>query len=415
MTPPAEKKPPENTAGSSHLQQFARDLGSTKGLDPIPPDQYLTYQNARYPDTVRLWAWMLGHTIRLGFRKAYACDKSGKALSLGAAAADLGCDNIHRVWRTLVTEGRVHKDGRRLCVNGDVTLPESPKSAKLTCTVDFSPSIPPPLRVCLSKLSPPDRAAILAQYADVDRAEQKCISEAIGAVRSIFRERKNKVLRDAGIEPANSKSNFNPERYRKFASVLEPLVATVHVDLATSVDETVQDTFSDCTEPKSASVQVENQAPSISSEKPSEIRTSEGTTTTGETTAPSAVVVVGAELRIHGPVVEPAVVKFVEACRKNCPHCTAEEIVQEIRTTARSFDRSIRSPFGVLKTSVPGTIAASIEKRRARLRSEAAAKLAEDQHTASIILENPHSYAAEDIAWARAVPMPEKAKGAGNA
>jgi MarR family len=138
-------------------------------------------------------------------------------------------------------------------------------------------------------------------------------------------------------------------------------------------------------------------------------------TTTGETAAPSAVVVVGAELRIHGPVVEPAVVKFVEACRKNCPDCTAEEIVQEIRTTARSFDRSIRSPFGVLKTSVPGTIAASIEKRRARLRSEAAAKLAEDQHTATIILENPDSYAAEDIAWARAVPMSEKAKGAGNA
>jgi hypothetical protein len=86
--------------------------------------------------------------------------------------------------------------------------------------------------------------------------------------------------------------------------------------------------------------------------------------------------------------------------------------VRAITETAAGFTKRVQNPIGVLKTTIPGTIAASIERRRDRLRSEAAVKLAEDQHTATIILENPESYTPEDLAWARNVPI-AKTKGAG--
>jgi hypothetical protein len=79
---------------SSHQQnvELMREIGSTKGYDPMPPDQYLTYQNKRYPPKLRLWAWMLSKTIRQGHRSAYAVEEHGKGLTIQHGAADLDMD-----------------------------------------------------------------------------------------------------------------------------------------------------------------------------------------------------------------------------------------------------------------------------------------------------------------------------------
>lgn len=105
--------------------QLMKAVGSPKGYDPIPPPQYLTFQNSRYPPAMRVWAWLLSKTIRAGHRTPYATDDNGQELKLSDCSAQLkmNAGNVSRAWQELETEGRVRRDGRKLAIAGDFNLP----------------------------------------------------------------------------------------------------------------------------------------------------------------------------------------------------------------------------------------------------------------------------------------------------
>jgi hypothetical protein len=230
----AEKKPPHRQNGeSSPLQDFAREVGSTKGTDPIPPDQYLTYQDKRYPPAIRLWAWMLANTIRQGRRKAWAVDEKGNPLNLQRAAADLDMDegNIRRAWRQLEIENRVRRDGRKLRICGDFKLPKPGPLVKIDTPTENPPDAEgeesededvdagakkdpvkkkrsevctdlekPYIALKLNTLDTKVRNSTVAEYLREDLAEKKCKAEAMAAIRGIFAPRKDSILLRVGID-----------------------------------------------------------------------------------------------------------------------------------------------------------------------------------------------------------------------
>src|ERR1035438_5364115 len=98
---PAPRKP-------SHLTDFAALIGSKKGTWPIPPDQLTTYQDKRYSPGVRLWSWLVEHSIAPASRTGPAT-LAGRPATLHDAAKALRIDpgNIRRAWRDLEREDQI--------------------------------------------------------------------------------------------------------------------------------------------------------------------------------------------------------------------------------------------------------------------------------------------------------------------
>jgi len=217
MTP--ERKPVSASERSESMQLMLA-MGSKKGFDPIPPDQYLTYQDPRYPPDVREWAWMLSKTIRHGYRSPYAVDERGKELRLEDMARDLGMDagNARHYWRKLELDGRVRKDGRRLCVNGSFELPlEAKEKRSEVCTNLF----PPYILKQIKRLAPERQAALFERYGEQQKLETKLLAEAVAGVRSIFDQRKDTILFEFGVKKTREKKR------RPSESVLVPALLPI--------------------------------------------------------------------------------------------------------------------------------------------------------------------------------------------
>src|SRR5690242_6399500 len=203
----AERKPATSEGeqnGASSVTQLMRAMGSEKGFDPMPPDQYLTYQDQRYSPAQRVWAWMLSKTIRHGHRSKHAVDEQGKPLTLQHAALQLEMDggNVRKGWRELESEGRVRRDGKTLCVCGSFKLPvQANKKRSEVCSDLLSPYYMKQI-----KRLPEDRqAALFARYEEQRKLESKLLAEAVAGVRSIFDHRKDTVLLDFGIKKIREK------------------------------------------------------------------------------------------------------------------------------------------------------------------------------------------------------------------
>lgn len=241
----------------SELRKFALDIGSTKGVDPIPPDQYLTLQDhPLFEQAQRLWAWLLSKTIRYGHRSPHAVDDQFKELWLKHAAADLGMDagNARRAWRELQAKGRVRTEGRRLYLNGDVTWPDSnnsdatpphskAKKKRIEVCTDF---FPPYLEKQIKQLTPERREALSTEYERETTAEGKVRAEAMAAVRSIFDQRKDSVL---------SRFNVKKRRGKKSREAESPLVPLLAEFVQRSVQTPASPDLRVCTNPENASVQ----------------------------------------------------------------------------------------------------------------------------------------------------------------
>jgi hypothetical protein len=201
------------------LIELMRAMGSTKGFDPIPPDQYLTYLDKRYPLGQRLIWWVASKTIRHGHRSPWCVDEQGKELYLKHAAGELDVDqaNLRREWRDLEAEGRVHVDGRRLCLNGTVTLPASEAKEKRSevCTDLF----PPYLLKQIKRLPAERREALLIEYQRETTTEAKVLAEAVAGVRSIFDQRKDTLLTQFGVK------KIRERKRREAESPLVPVLA----------------------------------------------------------------------------------------------------------------------------------------------------------------------------------------------
>ncbi len=266
---------PNGKSNGSHLETFAKEIGSTKGLDPIPPDQYLTYQDKRYRPDQRLWSWLLSHTIRLGKRKAWAVNDVGKELTLQHAAADLGMDdaNVRQAWRDLEADNRVRKDGRKLILAGDFKLPAKIKRSEV-CTNLF----PPYILKQLNAMPLAKRRAIETSYRSECDAELKYLKEATAAVRGIFTPRKDTILQTAGVKliredaakrqtRKNLKSQAAPANPLRqiFASAIKP---TLQESVQTSADRSVQTQTGGLYTAEKQAVQTNSASASLYSENP---------------------------------------------------------------------------------------------------------------------------------------------------
>ena len=234
----AERKPArsegEQANGAASVTQLMRAMGSEKGFDPMPPDQYLTYQDQRYSPAQRVWAWMLSKTIRHGHRSKHAVDEQGKALTLQHAELQLEMDggNVRKAWRELEAEGRVRRDGRNLCICGSFKLPVQANKKRSEVNTDlFSPYYMKQIK----RLPQERQAELFARYEEQRKLESKLLAEAVAGVRSIFDQRKDTVLLDFGIKKIREKKR------RPAESPLVPfLLPIVEGFVQTSSERSVQ-------------------------------------------------------------------------------------------------------------------------------------------------------------------------------
>lgn len=211
----AQRKQP-GSEGNTTLTAFAAALGSTKGLDPIPPDQYLTYQDKRYPLKLRLWAWELSHTVSRNARSPHAVNAKGKALSLKHAAADLEEDlaNVHRAWRQLENEGRVRRtrDGRLILVaDFDLKNDGEDEAKEIVCT-SFKIGY---IQRDLAKLAPELRQEFLRLEKEDDDLFRFAHRAEIAALRFKFDQRQNSRYAAFGLELRRQEHGKPEERKRR--------------------------------------------------------------------------------------------------------------------------------------------------------------------------------------------------------
>jgi len=205
-------------AAQSKLMELMLAMGSTKGFDPIPPEQYLTLRDKRYPPEQRLLWWLASKTIRHGHRSPYAVDDQGKELRLKHAAGELNMErgNVRRAWRHLEADGRVHTEGRRLYLNGAVKLPAETKEKRSEVCTDL---FPPYLMKQIKNLPPERQNELLTRYEQETAIEAKVLAEAVAAVRSIFDQRKDSILSEFGVK------KIREQKRREAESQLVPVLA----------------------------------------------------------------------------------------------------------------------------------------------------------------------------------------------
>ncbi|MES2135767.1 MAG: hypothetical protein V4502_01735 [Pseudomonadota bacterium] len=102
---PARKLPREQ----SEVARLMTEMGSTKGFDPMPPDQYLYFLGKAEPPLQRLLALVRSLTIRVGHWSPYCVDEHGKELRLADLQRLLDIDhgNFQRAVREAKARGLV--------------------------------------------------------------------------------------------------------------------------------------------------------------------------------------------------------------------------------------------------------------------------------------------------------------------
>lgn len=85
------------------------DMGSTKGFDPMPPDQYLYFLGKKEPPLQRLLALVRSSTIQRGRRSAYCVDERGKEMRPAdlERALEMEHGNFNRALREAVGRGLI--------------------------------------------------------------------------------------------------------------------------------------------------------------------------------------------------------------------------------------------------------------------------------------------------------------------
>src|SRR5579872_4893491 len=213
-------RPNTNETPQSEYQRvrlLMKEIGSSSGFDPIPPDQHAWMLDPTQPPLQRMWAWMLAHTIHWGHRTAYATDKRsdgrqpGRELHMEHIAADLkdvdgremDLANAYRIWRRGVERG-IWRDGtaeeglRRLYLTGKV--PKFSSTGKeIVCTDNFPRSI----QNQINNLDwPVEKQLQFRERWGLENELQGHVQAAlIAANRSVFTERQDNILTEFGLEP----------------------------------------------------------------------------------------------------------------------------------------------------------------------------------------------------------------------
>jgi hypothetical protein len=140
MSAAAATPPAPSRAKPLSPSELMEAMKSTRGFDPMPPDQHEWQQEEGEPPLYRLWSWMCGQTIRQGRRREFAVDEQGNPRRLKDAARDLRMDlpQVSKLWAWGEKKGLWHRNGGpELYLNGNVTasqVGEANRGRTVSCT-----------------------------------------------------------------------------------------------------------------------------------------------------------------------------------------------------------------------------------------------------------------------------------------
>lgn len=252
-----------------------RSMGSKKGWDPIPPDQYLTYMDKRYETWLRLWAWLLSKTIRPEHFSPHAIDERYNTLTLKDAESGLkaSTQKIRDAWAVLEAEGRVHREGHELHVHGEVKLPDE-ESAQKVGTERF----PSYILLQINKLASEKRTEFEAETERDEAFEKQVLADFTAGVRVIFDQKENTRFERFGLKkrreehPVKKKGDAKrPDRVAKILPHIEEFVQQISFEFE-SVQTPDSSSHNGKTErrTKSASLSVSTPASALGSVSQSE-------------------------------------------------------------------------------------------------------------------------------------------------
>lgn len=193
-------------------KQLMEHMGSDKGSDPIPPDQYLYFLNDSDPRQ-RMLAFVRSKTIRHGHRCRYCVDEHGQPIILEQVAAHFSwtMKYARAIWLELENEGLVFEVEGRLHLSGKVTLPPDPEKCNPTekgfCTESFADY----LTHQIEQLEPDVRAKFDRDYQTYSRYERKVKAEAVALARSLLEPRQAQFFARFGIDVKHYKKRRNGE------------------------------------------------------------------------------------------------------------------------------------------------------------------------------------------------------------
>lgn len=375
---------------------LVKAMGSKKGYDPIPPDQYNFFRNS--PDGVqKILAYMRAHTIGLGCRSPYALAKNG---TRPLTKADIARDcfngdrgNAGRAWDAAEALGLVKCDEKGLLwLCGDV----KPLSTKKPCgkVSSVQTTLSPYVIEQIESLPPKSREAAYADFARVAAFKKQIETDALNLARLQGATMEDSVFDFYALHKRRMEKKKRPDLHENGSEWLKLDLQSVPKELEKFVQTTK---MADRTDHENGIVQTANGAGILIS---SEIQREQVKT--------AAAILSVVEDVSHALQIDAAAARhLVTETQKTEPSITAREIVQLCQTKMGQVkNQKIGNMVGLLLRSVPGmasgaTLAAArvqIKKEMDRERSERSEKLA-------AIRENWENWDEEDRqSWLKEYP-----------
>jgi hypothetical protein len=221
------------------VKTLMKRMGSKSGFDPLPPSQIDWMLDEDQPPFIRMFGWMLKHTIHWHHRNEYAVsdDTPQRVRTLEVMAADLAMDeaNVRSYWKQGVERG-VWRNGAakgeaaRLYLCGHVPKRQAPegeeKENEMVCTDPF----PPYISKQIKKLDPERRAAFLQRH--TNRVEARKLRQAalMAADRDWDTQDEDSLFSEFGIKKIreeHAKRRVDPEEAAIRAEVMRTLAPVV--------------------------------------------------------------------------------------------------------------------------------------------------------------------------------------------
>lgn len=228
-----QKKPKKASNDYKEAVGLMKAMGSTKGFDPIPPDQHAWTMHKDEPPLLRMWGWMCTHTIHWGHRSPFAVNKERHELHLEHIAADLDLDeaNARHYWRLGCAKGLwrngTDEEGRRkmfLC--GQVKSEGEGTEKKEVCTN----LLPPQILKQVDNWPPEKQHLFRLEFASELELEKQSAATLIAANRTFFIRRQDNLFDRYGVKAnrqQHRKNGESPEEAAARRGRVEPLLRDV--------------------------------------------------------------------------------------------------------------------------------------------------------------------------------------------
>lgn len=403
----------KNENQEQELAQLMKEMGSTKGFDPIPPDQYLFFRNDSDPEQ-RVLAAARATTIRQGYRRPFMADGQGRPLSLNEIAKLVGMDprNLTNTMKSLCDKGliRVEKKPYRVMLCGKITH----KTAKLVTDVESLTYVRTKSEKSWTRYEIPSYSLRLIQTWPKDRQEvffrkhkdwwertRELELEAMTFARIISsqeedtlfsefglqKKRKTQVIPDVEKAKGNKKGTIMRQTPKnRFPRMTASLLSLEGI----STEKTILR--------PSSSKQLESK----SNNHPSKPTT--------KNPDPELLTILEA-LQKYGPCDLDAAQQLLTSCRKETAGATVRAILEAVNVKSWRMNGRVKNKIGFLLSAVPKMFSAAVlqvqEEQAQELKAQELqsirARRAQDRMTAQNILANPDLADEETKVWAEGI------------